>query len=192
MPRIPRFGWRVLAASTLLATIAAAGTYVVLDGGEDPGPEEAAAVAELDLTPDAGPADLDTVAFTEFDGTEVSLASLRGTPVLVNFFASTCTPCITEMPAFESVHRALGDRVTFLGLAVADRKDEAQKLVRRTGVTYRTAQDRDGSILNALQGTILPTTVLLGADGEVLATHNGQLDADDLRKMLSDELGIQG
>lgn len=192
MPKVPRFGWRVLAVSTVLATIAAVGTYVVFAGDDNPQPRSPAEVAQLDLTPDAGPTDLDTVAFTEFDGTEVSLASLRGGPVLVNFFASTCTPCITEMPAFESVHQALGDQVTFLGLAVADRKDDAQKLVRRTGVTYRTAQDRDGSILNALRGTVLPTTVLLGADGQVLATHTGQLDADDLRTILAEKLGIQG
>lgn len=191
MPEVPRFGWRVLLASTLLAAIAATGTYVVLAGGDDD-PADPGDIAQIELDPETAPGDVDTIRFTEFDGTEVTLASLRGKPVVVNFFASTCAPCITEMPDLEAVHQALGDRVTFLGLAVADRKDDAQKLVDRTGVTYRTAQDRDGSILEALRGTVLPTTVLLDADGNVVATHNGQLDADQLRELLSEKLGISG
>ena len=51
----------------------------------------------------------------------------------MNFFASTCTPCITEMPAFEEVYQELqgSGQVAFLGLAVADRTDDALALVER-------------------------------------------------------------
>jgi cytochrome c biogenesis protein CcmG/thiol:disulfide interchange protein DsbE len=99
-------------------------------------------------------------------------------------------PCVTEMPDLEEVHRELGDQVTFLGLALQDRPEDALDLVERTGVTYRTAQDKDASVIAALGGTLLPTTVLLDADGEVVTVHSGQLDADDLRDLLADELGI--
>ena len=94
------------------------------------------------------------------------LSTLQGSPVVVNFFASTCVPCITEMPALEEVHAEFGDRVEFLGLAVFDRPEEAQRLVEQTGVTYPTAQDKDGTAIEALGGTMLPTTVLLDADGK--------------------------
>jgi thiol-disulfide isomerase/thioredoxin len=190
MPEVPRFGWRTLVVSTVLALIAAVAVVVVLGGGDDGGSDRSSVVT-IPLVPDGEPVDPDEATFTEFDGEVVALSSLRGTPVVVNFFASFCTPCITEMPAFESVHQALGDQVTFLGLAVADRTDEAQDLVERTKVTYRTAQDRDASVIEALGGgTHLPTTVLLDADGNVVARHLGQLDADELRDLLSEELGI--
>jgi thiol-disulfide isomerase/thioredoxin len=130
------------------------------------------------------------VTFTTFEGDEIALSSLAGTPVLVNFFASTCVPCVTEMPALQAVHEELGDQVLFLGLAMQDRPEDAQALVERTGVTYRTAQDKDGSVITALGGTVLPTTVLLDADSEIVASHSGQLDEDALRSFITDGLGI--
>ena len=46
-------------------------------------------------------------------------------------------------------------------------------------------------MITALGGTVLPTTVLLDADGQIVALHNGELDADDVRDLLADELGIE-
>lgn len=166
----------------MLALAAAVGTYALLrdDNGAGSSP------STLQLTPE-NPAG---ASFTTFDGQRVALSSLRGTPVLVNFFASTCVPCVTEMPALEAVYKELGDKVTFLGLAMQDRPEDAQALVARTGVTYRTAQDKDASVITALGGTVLPTTVLLDADGKIVATHSGKLDAAGLRSLLADKLGI--
>jgi thiol-disulfide isomerase/thioredoxin len=177
----------LLLVSTTVALLAAIGTYVVLDdGGGDLG---VAADGTIPLEPaDVDPDDDPT--FTTFDGEEVALSTLRGQGVVVNFFASTCIPCITEMPAFEEVFQELGAEVRFLGLAVADRPEDAQALVDRTGVTYPTALDKDGSVITALGGTVLPTTVLLDADGRVVASHSGALDGDDLRDLLADELGV--
>lgn len=186
MPAASRIPLRAVLASTVIALAAAIAVYAVLDDGGDAAPSAGTiALTPTDELPDAG-----TVAFTTFDGEVVPLSSLRGGPVLVNFFASTCVPCIEEMPALEEVHRELGDQVTFLGLAMQDRPDAALELVERTGVTYRTAQDKDASVITALGGTVLPTTVLLDAEGEVVAVHNGELDADELRGLIADELGI--
>lgn len=186
---VARLPLRVVVLSTVVALLAAVATYVLLDDGGDSTPPP----DTIELTPaeeTAGTAG--SATFTTFDGDSVDLSSLRGRPVLVNFFASTCIPCITEMPALEEVHQQLGDEVTFLGLAAeGDRPEEAQALVERTGVTYRTARDKDASVMTALgAGTLLPTTILLGPDGEVLARHTGKIDADGLRHLLADELHI--
>ncbi len=192
MPESPRLPWRTVALSTVLALAAATTTYVLLsrdgdtqvDTGEEP-------TATIELTPEGEVPSADEVAFVTFDDQEVPLSTLQGTPTVVNFFASTCTPCITEMPAFEEVYQELGgDQLAFLGLAVADRPDDALALVEQTGVTYPTAQDPDSAVITALGGTVLPTTVLLDADGEIVATSNGELDADELRALIADELGI--
>lgn len=189
MPEVPRLPWRLVALSTVLALAAATGTYAVLSddapGGGDTPP------STLQLTPEGDVPTPEEATFVGYDDEEVALSSLRGTPTVVNFFASTCVPCITEMPAFEEVFQELGgDELAFLGLAVADRADDALALVEQTGVTYPTALDPDADVITALGGSVLPTTVLLDADGAIVATHNGELDADGLRALLADELGI--
>jgi len=180
-----RLPWRVVAMSTLLALGAAVATYVVL--ADDPEPTASAA---LELTPEGDLPTFDEASFTTFDGETVALTSLLGSPTVVNFFSSSCTPCIKEMPAFEQVFQQAGSQVAFLGLAVNDRPEDAQALVAQTGVTYPTAQDPDNSVINVLGGTVLPTTVLLDADGQVVATRSGELSADELRALLADRFGI--
>lgn len=188
MSQASRLPLRVIALSTVIALAAAVATYALLSDDES----TAVGAGTIELTPgDEVPDDPDEAVFTTFEGEEVPLASLRGKPVVVNFFASTCVPCVTEMPDLEEVHQELGEQVTFLGLALQDRPEDARALVRRTGVTYLTAQDRDASVITALGGIVLPTTVLLDADGRILATHNGQLDADDLRELIDEHLGLR-
>lgn len=192
MPRAPRFPLRLLVLSTVLALIAAVGTYVLLDNQDD---DEPTPSLELDPIEDGeeGAADPDEVSFTTYEDEVVPLADLHGTPVLVNFFASTCTPCIKEMPALEEVHQQLGDQVTFLGLAVQDRPENALDLVERTGVTYRTALDPESRVITELASTsFLPTTVLLDADGSVVGSHTGELDAAAIRQLIADGFGITG
>lgn len=179
-----RLPLRLIALSTVLALAAATGTYVVLsDDGTPASTSNPGAVA---LTPE----DPQGVTFTTYDGDIVALSELRGTPLLVNFFASTCVPCITEMPDLEAVYQDVASQMGFLGLALQDRPEDAQSLVQRTGVTYRTALDKDASAITALGGTALPTTVLLDADGNIVAVHTGQIDAAGLRALLADKLGI--
>jgi len=177
--------------ATVLALGAATATYVLLADRVSSEDDAESPVGTIELTPESEAPPSDDVSFLTFDGQEVPLANIQGTPTVVNFFSSTCTPCITEMPAFEEVYQDLGDeQVAFLGLAVADRVEAAQDLIEQTGVTYPTAQDPENAVFDALGGAVLPTTVLLDADGEVVATHHGELDADELRAFLADELGI--
>jgi cytochrome c biogenesis protein CcmG/thiol:disulfide interchange protein DsbE len=187
----PRLPWRVVALSTGLALVAATATYAALSGREEPS-TGGATTGTVQLTPESEAAPLGEAAFVTFEGEEVPLTSLQGTPTVVNFFASTCTPCITEMPAFEEVHQALdATEVAFLGLAVADAPEAARALVEETGVTYPTAGDPEARVISALGGSVLPTTVLLDAGGRVVARHSGPLDADELRALLADELGVR-
>lgn len=187
MPARPRLPLRSVVVAFVLASLAAIGTVVVLSGDDDPVDPE----IPVTLEPEDGSSDDPaSVTFTTFADEEVRLGSLKGSPVVVNFFASTCAPCITEMPALEEVHTQFGDRVEFLGLAVFDQPEAAQRLVEQTGVTYPTAQDKDGTAIAALGGTMLPTTILLDADGKVVRTHTGEISADELRGLLADDLGV--
>ncbi len=120
------------------------------------------------------------------DGEEGQLAEVagRGTPVVLNFWSSTCVPCLNEMPAFEEVHDRLGDEVEFLGIDVADTVEDGREMVERTGVTYPNARDPRSEIFTVFGGIALPRTVLIAADGTVADTHSGELDAAELTELL--------
>lgn len=107
-------------------------------------------------------------------------------PIVLNFFASWCQPCIEEMPVFETVHRDLGDEVTFLGLAMMDGEDRAVDIVETTGVTYPTYADPDGSALTFFEGTQMPTTVFLSPEGETLDVHSRALTENQLRDEIAE------
>lgn len=137
-----------------------------------------------DPTGDAAP----DPTFALLDGGSTRLSAYRGTPVVLNFWATTCAPCIKEMPAIQSVHEDLGDRVTVIGMDVRDSVSGGQEFVDRTGVTYTIGRDPSGDIFTSFDAVNLPTTVLIDAKGTVVATHTGALSAGALRSLIDDKL----
>lgn len=131
---------------------------------------------------------LPSLSFEDLDGGQVSLEEFAGQPLVINFFASYCTPCVTEMPDFESVHAAIGDQVTFMGIDVGEQADAGRRIVDQTGVTYRIGYDPTGRIMRDLGGVAMPTTVLVTADGTIAQIHSGQLSADKLRAAIDEKL----
>jgi thiol-disulfide isomerase/thioredoxin len=125
------------------------------------------------------------------DGTLLSVASLRGAPLIVNFWATWCPPCVREMPMIERFYQSQasrgGLRWRILGLAV-DRREAVAEYLKRQPVSY----DIGVAGIEALQwGRAwgnekggLPFTVALAADGRVLQRKLGELaegEMDDWR-----------
>lgn len=133
--------------------------------------------------------DVDDIPFETFDGETTTLADFDG-PLVVNFFASWCTPCVTEMPEFDEVYRELDGAVTFIGLNYDDRADDAREIVERTGVTYPVGRDVDGELFQAFAGVGMPTTAFIRADGTVTMVRSTAVNQDDLRDLIRDELGV--
>lgn len=181
-------------AATALALAAALGVVALLDGGgDDPaaGDDDGAAGYELSPVGELPGSVADVRLAALDDGDDRALGELLGsTPVVVNFFASWCVPCIDEMPAFEAVHRSLGDRVTFIGMANRDTAQQALATVATTGVTYPTYDDPDASALTYFGGLGMPTTVFIDASGEVVDVHSGPLTEAELRGRLDDLFGV--
>lgn len=122
------------------------------------------------------------------DGTAFDLDELGGSPMVINFFASWCAPCVVEMPQFETVHRELAGTVTFLGIASTDTLAEEQAVIERTGITYDTARDPKGEAMIALGVPVLPSTIFVDAKGNVVERHLGPLDAQELRALIDEYL----
>lgn len=151
------------------------------------GSDDVSAVDDLiggDVTGDQAPAG----KFALLSGGSMSLADLKGRPIVVNFFATWCAPCVKEMPAFESIHQELGEEVAFVGIDVRDSVDATQDLVDKTGVTYEIGRDPSGAIFEAFDAVNMPSTFLVAADGTVVDRHAGSMSADDLRARIQQHL----
>lgn len=131
---------------------------------------------------------LPDLAYTSMDEQPLTSAKYKGKPLVINFWSSTCTPCITEMPDIQKVHGQLGDKVAFLGLDVQDAIESGKFMLEKTGAKYDVGRDPRGDVLTQLGGINLPTTVFVAADGTVKAIHTGQLSADELRQVIDREL----
>lgn len=133
-----------------------------------------------------GPAPNVRLEYLDGDVQDLAEVAGTGTPVVLNFWSSTCIPCLKEMPAFEEVSQELTDEVTFIGVGVTDTEQAGKEMVERTGVTYRNARDPRSEIFAVYGGIALPRTVFIAGDGTIVATHSGELSADELRELLAE------
>ncbi len=139
--------------------------------------------------PDVTGAALPSGSFSRLEGGLGSFADYRGTPLVVNFFASWCAPCAAEMPDFESVHQDLGDRVAFVGVNLRDQVGAASALVESTGVTYDVFRDPSGDLATAMGVVAMPSTLFVAPDGRVVEVKAGELSADELRQRVDQLVG---
>jgi len=177
--RIRKFRW---AALSLVAVAGIAGILLASGSGNDT--STATERARI-----GGPApDLEMI---DFDGEPLTLSEYRGTPVVLNFWATWCPFCIAEMPDFEVVSQRLIDDVVFLGVNLQDERTQAVALARDTGVTYRLADDPLGDVYSAFGGTSMPTTVFIDADGIVRELIGGQMSESDLLAAIGRSFGVE-
>jgi thiol-disulfide isomerase/thioredoxin len=124
------------------------------------------------------------VPFSAADGTSLTLADMKGTPVVLNMWATWCKPCVKEMPAFDEV-AASQDAVRIIGVNVADDADDAAAFAADLGVSYEQFNDPTGGLSDAFEVTGLPATAFVDADGKVVEVHAGALTADELRDRIA-------
>jgi cytochrome c biogenesis protein CcmG/thiol:disulfide interchange protein DsbE len=129
------------------------------------------------------------------DGGAVDLAAYRGRPLLINFWASWCRPCVKEFPLLRAArerHRADGLEVIGV-LATSDSPAKARAFARRNGGTWPVGIDRGGgpagetTIAYGVAG--LPETFFVRRDGSLAVLQLGELTEESLRQHLGSILG---
>ena len=144
------------------------------------------ALAFLWLSP-SGVKPAPDVAVTTLEGTPLKLASLRGHPVLVTFWATTCPGCVAEMPHLVQLYRQFSPRglaVVAVAMAYAPPK-QVREMVRRRGLPYTVALDTNGAAAHAFGNVQLtPTTFLISPDGRIVQQTLGELDMATLRSRI--------
>lgn len=129
---------------------------------------------------------------TNYAGENVTLSDLRGKIVILNFWASWCGPCQSEMPGFQVMQEKItgqGDKAdtVFLTVNLADgqreTRDTAQAFLDENGYTFPVVFDK-GDVANQYMITGIPSTFVLDKDGIIVRTFLGATNEQDLEKAL--------
>jgi len=122
----------------------------------------------------------------DLDGNPVSLAELRGRPVVVNFWASWCGPCVEEFPLLrEAAARHAADGLAVVGIVYQDRSEAAVAFMERNGATWSAAMDPGDRVATAYGIVGPPETFFIGRDGTIVARQIGQFSAASLDAKLA-------
>ncbi|MGD9997996.1 MAG: TlpA family protein disulfide reductase [Ilumatobacteraceae bacterium] len=131
---------------------------------------------------------LPDVTVVDNDGNDVDVRALTGTPLVINYWFSTCAPCSAELPGFAAVHAELGDRVRFVGINPQDSPETNVSFAADRGVHYELLRDPDGEYASAVGVASAPFTVFVDASGTIVR-QTGVLEEDELREYASELLG---
>ena len=118
------------------------------------------------------------VPLTALDGAPVRLESLRGRPALLNLWATWCEPCRAEMPSLDALHAVSDGDWHVVAINVGESPDRIQRFVQQSGLAV-TVWRAPGSVLRSWGVRILPTTLLLDAQGRVRLQVTGARDWSD-------------
>lgn len=144
-------------------------------------PAQAPAAELLDTTGDATAPPLDLV---DLHGRQHSLDDYAGKVLLVNFWASWCTPCITEMPGMQRLSETLEDQpFEILAINVSESENRVREFIKRMNLNMTILLDHNGNTFEAWQGKVLPASFLLDRTGRIRYQIIGPLEWD------SDEAG---
>ncbi|MBC5764726.1 TlpA family protein disulfide reductase [Ramlibacter albus] len=128
------------------------------------------------------------------DGAMVRLADFKGKTVYLDFWASWCVPCRQSFPWMNDMQARYGDRnLRVIGINVDKRASDAGKFLDRTPAKFQVAFDPAGNAPRAYDVKAMPSSVLVGPDGRVLAVHRGFSEEDKapLEARIREALGVK-
>jgi len=139
-------------------------------------------------SPDIGHSAPDFVLLTP-NGEELALSDLRGTPVLVNFWATWCPPCRAEIPALEQTYRQFGDDVLVLGVDVQENPGRVATFIQEHDMTYPVVVDETADIAETYRVRAFPTSYLIDERGVIIKIYSGPVNQPLLVSTFNDLIG---
>lgn len=126
---------------------------------------------------------------TDQNGKQLLFSSLFGKPIVLNFWASWCPPCKSELPDFNKVYNEMKDDVVFLMVDLVDGQRETvatgSGYIAEQGYSFSVYYDTTQEAANTYSISSIPTTLFIDKDGNIAEGQTGMLDEDGLRKGIS-------
>lgn len=131
----------------------------------------------------------DGIEGVALDGSELSLADLKGVPVILNFWASWCGPCREEQPGLERIWQKYKDQgVQFLGINFRDTEANARAYMDEFKVTYPSIFNPPGQIASQYNVAAVPTTVFIDKEGKIVGKWPGAISESQLEANIEELL----
>jgi len=128
-------------------------------------------------------------ALADLDGNPLRLSDLRGRPVIVNFWASWCGPCVEEFPMLRAAaQRHAAQNVAVVGIVFRDNSEAARRFMDRMAAGWPAAMDPGEQVAQAFGIYGPPETFFIDANGVVRGRQIGQLTPSDLERQLAQAL----
>ena len=124
----------------------------------------------------------------DLQGKTVTLSSFKGKIVVLNFWASWCPPCVREMPHIDALYQKYGDQINFAAVTIDENTGDAQAYLAKSGVSVPVYTGNINGIAADYGLEAIPVSVLIAADGTVLAQTVGGMDASALEAFLAPAL----
>lgn len=148
-------------------------------GSAGPGPSPVATLP-------SSPTSLPQMSFDQF---KQMLGALKGKPVVVNIWASWCSPCRGEAPGLEQLAKQYQGKVQFVGVDVADQTGPARAFIQRYGWTYPSVSDPKEEIKRGYGLLGQPDTIIYDAKGKLAWPGQGYVQTSTLRRQIQEVLG---
>lgn len=142
------------------------------------------------------------LSFTLYQGADVlgegnlTVSSLQGKPLVLNFWAGLCPPCRAEMPDLQEFYEENKDRVNLLGIDVGQftglgNQEAAKALLEELNVTYPAGFINDGGVMRDYKILGMPTTIFIDSKGETFRHWGGVLNNDVLTRVTDEMLELE-
>ncbi|MBQ10672.1 MAG: hypothetical protein CMJ45_03885 [Planctomyces sp.] len=201
MRNIYQGAWRSrwITVATVLAVLLTACSSAVSSGVSSSDRSNGATSGSISGSSAAGSDAASDLAFTLYQGSEMlgegnlTVGSLQGKPLVLNFWAGLCPPCRAEMPDLQEFYEDNRDRVTLLGIDVGQftglgNQDSAKALLEELSVTYPAGFTSDGSVMRDYKVLGMPTTVFIDSKGEIFRHWGGVLNNETLTRITNEML----
>lgn len=126
------------------------------------------------------------------EGNAVTLSDLVGKPIVINFWATWCGPCKSELPAFQQAYEQYGDNIQFMMVDMVSGRTETKagaiEYVDGQGYTFPLYFDEDETAVMAYEISAVPATFVIDAEGNLIESHVGAMDFQQLSELLEKAL----
>lgn len=125
-------------------------------------------------------------------GKEVTLSENFGKPIVVNFWATWCEPCVSELPYFEDLYEKYKDDVTFMMVNMTDgyqeKLEDVKQFMQNNSYTFPVYYDTNYSAANAYRVSSVPMSLFIEENGEIEDTHLGAMSESVLENYIKELL----